>query len=163
MPAQKVENTSVSGDESRPRITLWHASLILVVIGLLISGYLSYVKLADIEVLCTEDGSFRCDVVQNSTYAEMFGIPVAYLGFLSYVVIGLLLVLQERIAFLQENGIILTFGVVFVAFLFSMYLVYIQGVVLDAWCPWCLTHEVNITVLFAVTGWRLRQFLATNW
>lgn len=40
-----------------------------------------------------------------------------------------------------------------------MYLVYVQGVLLQAWCVWCLAHEANITVLFAVSILRLRNAL----
>jgi uncharacterized membrane protein len=72
------------------------------------------------------------------------------------VILGLLL-LEDRIEFLQENGLTLLFGIVFFGFLYSMYLIYIQAGVLDAFCQWCLAHEVLIALLFIVTGIRLYQ------
>jgi uncharacterized membrane protein len=44
------------------------------------------------------------------------------------------------------------FALALFAWIFSMYLVYIQFFVLEALCPWCLAHEANFTVLFAVTA-----------
>src|SRR5690606_2382027 len=129
------------------RLTLWHISLILVLIGIAVSGYLTYVKATDEPMVCIENGPFRCDVVQNSAYAELFGVPIAYLGLAVYLVIGALLLLQDRTEFLRENGMLLTFGVVLFAFIYSIYLVYVQGAILQSWCQWCLIHEANMTVL----------------
>ncbi|TVR23410.1 MAG: vitamin K epoxide reductase family protein [Anaerolineaceae bacterium] len=134
-------------------------SLVLVAAGLLVSGYLSYVKATGVPMACTGE-MFNCGTVQNSDYSELFGVPIAYLGFMTYVVIGGLILLQDRWAFLRENGIVLLFGVVLFAWLYSMYLIYVQGVILQAWCQWCLTHEAIITVLFGATIWRLNRFLA---
>lgn len=134
-------------------------SIVLVLGMLLVSGYLSYSELTESEVACVESGSFNCNAVQNSVYSEVMGIKVAYLGFgVNLVILGLLL-LEDRIAFLQENGLTLLFGIVFFGFLYSVYLVYIQAAVLDSYCQWCLSHEVLITLLFVVTGLRLyREF-----
>ena len=157
MPAQHME-----GIASRNTSFWWNLrtlSLVLVVVGIVISGYLSYVKLADAEIICVEGERLNCDVVQNSRYAEFAGIPVAYLGLATYLVIGALILLENRINFLHENGLLLLLGIVLFAFFYSMYLVYVQGVILGAWCQWCLAHEATITVLFIITGLRLRQSL----
>ncbi len=136
-------------------------SIILVVGMILVSGYLSYTELSEGEVVCLESGSFDCNAVQNSVYSEVFGIKVAYLGFLTNLALLALLLLEDRIEFLQENGLTLLFGIVFFGFLYSMYLIYIQAAVLEAYCQWCLAHEVLITLLFIVTGIRLyREFSA---
>lgn len=132
-------------------------SWVLVALGLAVSGYLSYVKLADAPMICLE-GAFQCDAIQQSVYAELAGFPVAVLGLLSYVALALLLFFQKRIEFLRENGIALLLGLVFFAWLYSMYLVYIQAFVLQAWCQWCVIHEIIITLLLIVTGWRFINY-----
>ncbi|HRL12495.1 MAG TPA: vitamin K epoxide reductase family protein [Aggregatilineales bacterium] len=149
----------VSASSGRSLFTLRNISLMLVVLGLLISGYLSYTKLAGGELLCVEGESWNCDVVQNSVYADMFGIPVAYLGFATYALIGVLLLFQNSIGFLRDYGTVMLFGVVLFAFAFSMYLVYVQAAILGAWCVWCLAHEAIMTALFVVTGVRLYREL----
>jgi uncharacterized membrane protein len=75
------------------------------------------------------------------------------------LVIGALLLLQNRIGFLQEYGVMIQFGIIMFAFLFSMWLVYVQFFRLQALCPWCLSHEANMTVLFAVSIVRLKRNL----
>ncbi|HRF97132.1 MAG TPA: hypothetical protein PLZ51_18115, partial [Aggregatilineales bacterium] len=48
-------------------------ALLLVVFGLFVSGYLSYVKLTNAPMVCPsgEGSAFNCEVVQNSIYAYM--------------------------------------------------------------------------------------------
>jgi uncharacterized membrane protein len=140
------------------RDTLYIFSLALVVLGLIISGYLSYVKLTEVPMVCVQGSDvFNCEVVQNSAYSRIAGIPIAWFGFAAYVALFLLLTLQNRIPFLKENGILVVFGITLFAWLYSMYLVYLQFFVLQALCPWCLAHEAVMTVLFIVSCLRLRK------
>jgi uncharacterized membrane protein len=136
-------------------------SAILIALGLFVSGYLSYVKLTEVPMVCVESGAFNCELVQNSAYSRLFGIPIAWLGFGVYILLGLILFFEERNSFLREYGITLFFGLNLFAFLFSMWLVYAQFVLLQALCPWCLTHEVIITILFVISGIRLKRHLST--
>jgi uncharacterized membrane protein len=153
---------------SAPKDWLRLATALFVIIGIGISGYLSYVKLAErlnlpgAEMQCIGGDFFNCDVVQSSSYAELFGIPIAWLGLGSYLIIGALLLLENRTPFLRDYGILLNFGVVVFAFLFSVYLVYLQVFVLEALCQWCLMHELNITIIFILFIPRLRRSLAST-
>lgn len=153
---------TLSKDEtpSRFAFTLRQFSYFLIAIGLVVSGYLTYVKMTDVAMVCVDSGIFDCGVVQNSVYSRMFGIPIAYMGFATYIVLGAILLLEKRVRFLEENGLIMFFGINLFAFLFSMWLVYVQFVLLQALCPWCLAHEVVITILFVVSSIRLKRMLA---
>ncbi len=144
-------NDSVPGRDRLVR----RVQLLLVLIGLLVAGYLSYLKLAEAPAVCVETGPFDCNVVLNSQYSELGGVPIAYLGFAVYVAIGVILVLEGQVGFLREWGRLLSFGIGLFAWLFSMWLVYVQFVLLEALCPWCLTHETNFTVLFALICYRV--------
>lgn len=152
-----TEALTVTHTQSRDYLYL--ASIILVVLGLMVSGYLSYVQLNDAPMVCIDNGAFNCDLVQSSAYSKFMGIEVAYLGFLTYAVLGGILLLEKRVAFLQDYGTILLFGITLFAFLFSMWLVYAQVVLLQALCQWCLAHEIIMTVLFGITSIRLWRTL----
>ncbi len=156
---QNAQTTEVV-TAGKSRDWLYIISIVLVVIGIGISGYLSYVKLTESQTICVGGGAFNCEVVQNSIYAKLFNIPIAYLGLLTYLVLGALLLLQNRIAFLQEYGVMLQFGIIIFAFLFSMWLVYLQAFQLKAFCTWCLTHELTMTLLFIISIFRLKRSLA---
>ena len=131
------------------------AQMLFIVIGLLVAGYLSYLKIVDLPAVCVESGPFDCNVVLNSQYSVLSGVPIAWLGFAVYAAIGLVVLLETRIDFLRQNGSLITFGIGLFAWLFSMWLVYVQFALLQALCPWCLTHETNFTILFALICYRV--------
>lgn len=137
-------------DDSQSLFTAKNFALVLIVIGLLISGYLSSVVLIDAPIICTENQTFSCGTVQASRYSELYGVPVAYLGFGLYAVLGLLLFFEDRSDFLAEYGYIFIFFGGIIGWLFSMWLVYVQFFIILALCQWCLAHEANFTVLFGV-------------
>ena len=139
---------------------LWHIALMLVAVGLFISGYLTIVKLTSAEVLCVDGGIFDCAAVENSQWATMFGIPVAILGLLGYASIGVLLILENFSPAAYRPALqVATFAIVLISWLFSMWLVYVQAIILHAFCQWCLAHELNITILFGIVSYRLWQAL----
>ena len=137
------------------RDTLYWISLAFIVVGLIVSGYLSYTKLTNTSAICLEAEAVSCDVVQHSVYSKVAGIEIAYLGFLAYLMLGGVLVLSKQTAVLQEHGHMLVFGLTLLAFLHAVWLVYVQAVLLAAFCTWCLAHEANITALFIVSSVRL--------
>ena len=132
-------------------------SIIVVVIAMIIAGYLTYLKYANVDAICLESGPFDCGTVLNSVYSEINGIPIALLGLIVDVIVLVLLLLEPRVDFLKQNGAIFIFGVVLFAFIYSVYLVYLQAAVILAFCPWCLTHEFLITILFIAAILRLRH------
>jgi uncharacterized membrane protein len=148
-----------SEDGTQP-ITLRRAQFLLVLIGLFIAGYLSYLKLAAAPAVCVDAGPFDCNVVLNSQYSELAGVPIAYLGFGVYALIGLVMLFERRHSFLEQYGSLLIFGIGLFAWLFSMWLVYVQVALLGALCPWCLSHELNFTFLFALICLRLYRDMA---
>ncbi len=145
---------AVPTSNNRDRIAR-RAQLLFVLIGLMIAGYLSYLKIEDAPAVCVETGPFNCNVVLNSQYSELADVPIAYLGFTVYLAIGALLLLENQVAFLRVWGSLIMFGIGLFAWLFSMWLVYVQFALLQALCPWCLSHETNFTLLFALICYRV--------
>ncbi len=164
MSVKQAEQTvgSVEGAQPRFQLSLRLISILLVIFGLGISGYLSYVKLTDVPMVCSANGAFDCGAVQGSVYSELGGIPIAWMGFAVNILMLTILLLEPRVEFLRQsgNGVMLLFGIVLFAALYSVYLIYIQGVVLQAWCMWCLMHEAYIFILFGVTLWRVIVILS---
>jgi uncharacterized membrane protein len=54
-------------------------------VGVGISGYLTYVDYAGIEPICA--ASHGCEKVQSSRYSELAGVPVALLGLIGYLAV----------------------------------------------------------------------------
>ena len=131
------------------------ASIVVAVIGLIDSIYLSYVKIANTEVYC--GGSSACDTVNNSPYAELAGIPIAYLGLLAYIVILILLLVEDRGDFWGEYSPLIVFGMTLAGSLYSIYLTYIEVAVLKAICPYCVVSAIAMLLLLIFSIVRLYQ------
>ncbi len=141
------------------RFTAKTLSFVVLFAAILISGYLSYLKIdTSIQAVCVKGGAFDCGTVLNSAYSEIADIPIAFLGLATNLIMLTILLLEYRLQFFQEYGPVLMFGVVLFAFMFSVYLVYVQASIIKAYCPWCLTHEALITIVFVLSIWRLRQW-----
>jgi uncharacterized membrane protein len=158
-----VAKTTPTGVENAPRrSTLRALSIIFILVAMLASGYLTYAKLTNQIMICVENSTvFNCEVVENSAYAYIMGIPTALLGFLTYSTIMALLILENRVAFLREYGLILIFGISLFAFAYHCFLTYTAFVTLRALCPWCLTAHTMVTLHLIVTGIRLWRSLKT--
>lgn len=141
--------------QARVRPWLW-ISVVLSLLGLYVSGYLSYKRVAGGSLACTRWA--QCDVVNNSVYAYFLGVPVSFLGLAGY---SLLLVLA--VAALKTSGsvqrlllaasLLISLGGVG----FSIYLTYLEIYVIEALCAWCVASAIIITLLAltdAVGVWR---------
>jgi uncharacterized membrane protein len=109
----------------------------LAVIGLAISAYLTWVHYAGIEPVCS--GISDCERVQNSSYAELVGVPVAVLG-----VVGYAAILASLWARVEVTALL-----AYLAVAFSGYLTWAEVFRIDAICQWCVTSAI-VTLLIAV-------------
>lgn len=122
----------------------------LALLGLADSAYLTYLKvqLYSQGLSCGFGG---CDVVNQSPYAEIAGIPVALLGFIFYAV-----VLALSLFWYDAQGewdrrlgwgllALAGFGV-----FFSAYLTAIEIFILHTICPFCLASAAIVTVIFGL-------------
>jgi uncharacterized membrane protein len=92
--------------------------------------------------------------VQTSSYATIFGFPVAVVGLVGYA--GLIFSALLR----GEGGLYLAFLVALVGTLFSAYLTYLEVFVIHALCQWCLASAAVMVaaLLCASFGvWRLTK------
>jgi len=145
------------GEEFVTRIWLW-VSVVLSAAGVAISVYLSAKRFTGGSLACTRWA--ECDVVNNSIYAKIYGVPIAFIGLAGYLVLfGLAL------AALQAPGSgkrrLLAIGFVFAlgGVGFSVYLTYLEIYVIEAVCSWCVASAIIITLLAIVGGANL---LRTN-
>lgn len=133
-------------------------SLIVLVLAIIVSSYLGYLKVSNREAVCIEAAVFDCGTVLSSVYSEIRGIPIAWLGLGANLVMTALLLLEYRLNFLRRYGVALVFAVSLFTFLFSIYLIYIQAFRIQAYCPWCLSHEAFMTLLFGLSVWRISKW-----
>ena len=128
-------------------------AILLTVIGLLVSVYMTIYKITSNDNMCI--GSGACKTVNDSRYSEVtiagLRIPVAVLGVVGYAVILGVLLLEKRVDFLQQNGSLVFFGLSLMGFLFTLYLVYVEIALLKAFCPFCVTSQIAMTLIFILS------------
>jgi uncharacterized membrane protein len=118
--------------------------------GLSIAGYLTWAHYSDTAVVCLTGGG--CETVQESSYAEIAGIPVAAIGLAGYSTVLALLVWDSPAARLAAASLAL------VGLLFSAYLLALQMFVIHAFCVWCVANDVVVAPALALaTALRLRD------
>ena len=121
------------------------AAVFVALCGLADAVYLTVHHYTEEKVPCSIISG--CEQVLTSQYAEMFGIPTALFGALAYFVAFCLALLaafgNRKMWFVY--GLMTT-----VMFIFTVYLVYLQGIVIEAFCQFCLLSAITTTVLFII-------------
>jgi uncharacterized membrane protein len=131
---------------------VWVTSLV----GFIIAAYLSYVKIFNAPIYCTP-GLGDCATVNASRWSELWGIPIALFGMISYLAILLLVFLGPKIAFLRPYIKLFIFGIGLFGFLFSGYLTYLEFFVIKMTCQWCILSAICMTIIFAASIFMLKQ------
>ena len=96
-----------------------------------------------------------CETVLTSKYSEIFGVPIALFGALFYGIVFL-----SALAYLKtkNNKIIIVFLILTaLAFLMSLFFIYLQFFVIKAVCEYCLTSAAASTILFATSVFMARR------
>jgi uncharacterized membrane protein len=129
--------------ESRLRI----ASAVLAAVGIAVAGYLLWARETGSTLVCSTGG---CETVQSSAYAELFGIPIALLGLVGYVLLLVTALARGEAARSLQTVVALAAAV------FGGYLLYVQIEVIGAVCQWCFASDAIITGIAMLALLRLK-------
>ena len=132
---------------------LYRASVALVILGLLVSIYMTIYKFTGDDGMCL--GSGDCHTVNASKYSEVNGIPVAIFGIGGYLAILAVLYFENSNRFFKQNATLMIFGMSLTGFLFTVWLIYVEIALLKAICPFCVTSQVAMTIIFIIAVARL--------
>lgn len=121
--------------------------LLFIFLGLADTFYLSFEHFTNFVPPCPVHsvlGSFiDCNKVLTSVYAQILGIPLAYLGFLYFLSLLILRFIVSKKIF---------FGITCLALAASGYLVYLQLFVIHAICIYCMVCAAVNVILFILAG-----------
>ena len=129
-------------------------TIILAIIGLADSIYLTAIKITNTAAYCLP-GLGDCETVNTSRFSEIFGVPIALLGAFAYAMILLIQYLENKHAFFTANGGLLLFGISLVGVLYSAYLTYVEIAVIHAICPYCVISAIVLLGIFVISTIRL--------
>jgi|SRR5258706_302029 len=132
---------------------LYRASLALVTLGLLVSIYMTIYKITDNKNMCL--GSGGCSDVIHSRYSEVNGLAVPVIGAIGFTALLLALFFETRNPFFEKNGTLIVFGMSLTGFLFVVWLVFVELVLIKSLCPFCITTQITMTLVFILSVIRL--------
>ena len=120
--------------------------LTLAFFGIADSVYLAQHELAGTPLLCNIQNLDGCNIVADSEYSRVFGVPIAEFGVLFYAILfalaALELVLFDRLLRRVLQGISF-FGV-----LASLYFTIVQIFFIGAFCIYCSFSAVTALLIF---------------
>jgi len=121
--------------------------VILSVIGIINTSYLSYHTIKKTLVKCVFFPPEWCERVQRSKFSRTLGFPNSFAGFGMY---SALLILS----FLYSAGTLHVLWpiqtIIWLGFVFSMYFLFIQAFVIRAFCTWCILSAIEFALLLIV-------------
>lgn len=131
--------------------------LFFIAAGLLVSLYALKQHYAPLGGgACNVSQTFNCDLVNRGAYGEILGFPVAGLGVIGYVMMGIVAVHFSK----TKDPVI---GKMLLALLagglaFSAYLTYLEAFVIYAWCLICLASLSSVIGASLAGHMTYRQF-----
>ncbi|OOG25238.1 Vitamin K epoxide reductase [Thioalkalivibrio denitrificans] len=140
---RKADVAVKTAPAARPQPGADRVVVILAGIGMLITGYLTLVAwMGGGPLLCAEGSG--CDLIQQSRWSRVLGLPVALWGFLVYALLALTAVkVSGRLKRWRRLWFVSLVGVAI-----SVYLTAVGLIHLDALCAWCLASLATITAIF---------------
>lgn len=151
----------LKGYPPRTRGEIWKPWIIplLVILGVGVAAYLSYIEITHAEAACGPVGD--CNTVNQSEYATLFGfLPVGILGLLGYgLILSLWVVGRVGSEGLRDRAYVALWAAALVGTLFSVYLTFLEPFVIGATCAWCLSSALIMTLLL----WASTPLAAQGW
>jgi uncharacterized membrane protein len=141
---------SVSNRQSLARM----ASTVFALLGSLIALYLFLVDIGASPLICPTSG---CEVVQDSAFAKIFGIPTAFYGMIVFLTLlgsSIAGLFVNRIAKIPIQAILISISTVSVGF--YLYLTYLEAFVILAWCLWCVGSSIMMLGVLLSAIWGAR-------
>ncbi len=135
------------------------ASLVLSVVGVAISLYLTSVHYEHVPLVCSTQGFVDCERVLSSSYSVVPGtsIPVSVPGLLWFIVAGALAFVAWRVVPQRREVVVGLFAWSLLGMLSVFYLVYVEIVRLHTLCAWCTALHAIILVMFLISIFQLYQ------
>jgi uncharacterized membrane protein len=122
-------------------------------LGLIDSAYLGINSLQGFVVPCGVTGG--CEEVLNSSYSHLFGLSISWFGFCFY---GLVAASALLSVFGFPGSLRVSMAASVLAFIVTLYLLYVQAFVLKAFCQYCLLSALLVTLILGfhllTEGWK---------
>lgn len=152
MPVAQAEQLSVPPSGWAPPRWAWPISTLASLAGVGVAGYLTIVHYTTaVTLTCSDTGLINCQKVTTSAQSMVYGVPVAVLGLIWFVV---MLGLSTPWAWRNPAPVVwmgrLAWSIGGIAMV--LHLIYAELFQINAICLWCSAVHVLTLVLFATVS-----------
>ena len=127
-----------------------YMSTLLAVAGVVVSVLALRVHYSTETEPCSINARWDCGIVNHSPYAEIRHVPVAAVGIAGYLAMAVLALARQRLALMLTA---------IVGFCFALRLSFIEELVLQVWCLYCVISQGIIALLLAASvGWTVAEY-----
>lgn len=128
--------------------------LLLSILGFLNAFYLHYqykqYKSYGKQMFCLIGG--RCADVVSSKYGTTLGIKNELIGMAYYTFLAVYLLISMIIPEFGRNFMLMAEVITIIATIFSVYLLFVQTMILKTLCSWCLIAIfINLLIFYSIT------------
>jgi uncharacterized membrane protein len=149
----------MSRRRSTPGIHRWSHTLIgsIALLGAVLTAYLTISHQLGKGVACPTEG---CDIVLNSPYATVFGLPLSLFGFVAYAGMAILAIgplwvnnpeQKELRQKLEDWSWLLLFAGAIAMTVFSGYLMYLLSTQIKVLCLYCIASACFSLLMLVIT------------
>jgi len=133
------------------RQTIKNVITLLILAEIILSLYIVFIPEKQ---LCIS--GFSCSEVQNSQYAQMFGIKLSYFGILAFsilFIVNAITLYTEHKRF--KHTLMLMIGL---GSLFALYFLFIQFFILHKVCSSCLAVDLTMIVILLISLYEYKKY-----
>lgn len=134
---------------------------LLLILSIITSIYLVYLHFSEEQSFCDLSPTISCDVVNKSEWSELFGIPVAIFGLITFILLFIITVLITKnfnkaifgIKFNKKNLLLLMSLILTWSLIFALYLlIYIEHYKLKGtYCLLCIFLDIIIFIMLLIS------------
>ena len=134
--------------------SLIYSYIVIASLGFLDAGYLTYTRFLGIVPPCSTSFLSGCATVAKSQYSVIFGVPLSLLGMFFYLfaIIVCVVMLFRTTEHLKKILVTLSFA----GALSSVYFIYLQAFVINAFCVYCVFSALCSFVLSLLSAYIYR-------
>lgn len=123
---------------------------VLGLCGFMVAKHIRNHKVKDKPLVCMV--GFDCHAVVHSDYSKFFGVPVEIFGMIYYALVSISYLF---FIFMRDSMPVTLIGFLIMisltAFLFSVYLIFVQIFILKKGCSWCIVSALISALIFILT------------
>ncbi len=111
---------------------------LLAFAGVVVSSLALQVHYSTATEPCSINARWDCGIVNHSSFAVLYHVPVAAIGIAGYLLLAILALMRKRLLLVSAS---------LVGLAFALYLTHVERDILEVYCLYCVISQIIIAFL----------------